>query len=102
MTRKKKLDRIGDMGKNDTAEFSDKTLKLREKLKRHYDEIDDQVTDQALRQKVIEIHRRIERRANERVLARKTIALFDQNQNAASYSQRVAKIVDRLKVSLEQ
>ena len=90
------------MGKSGSDEISEKTLKLREKLKKHYEGIEEQVTEQALRQKVSEIHRRIERRASERVLTKKTIALFDGNQNAAGYSQRVAKIVDRLKLTLEK
>ena len=86
----------------DGAELSDKTEKLRKKLEKHFEGIEARVTEQALKQKVIEIHRHIERKASDRVLTKKTIALFDENQNAANYSQRVAKIVDRLKVSLEK
>jgi len=80
------------------AEESDKTKKLREKLRKHFQLIDEQVTKQALERKISEIHRWIGRHASHRVvLKNKTIALFDENQNAAQMSQRITNLLLRLR-----
>jgi hypothetical protein len=80
------------------AEESPKTRKARLKLKQQLDEAQKQVTPQALEKKSIEIHRWIARHASHRVVLRsKTISLFDENQNAATLSQRVSLIAEQLK-----
>jgi FtsZ-binding cell division protein ZapB len=79
------------------AEESLKTRKAREKLRRHLEKLDAHITPQALKEKSIEIHRWITRHAEHRVvLKEKSISLFDENQNAAKLSQRIAKIAQQL------
>ncbi len=80
------------------AEESPKTQKARKKLQRQLDAVDKMITEQALERKAIEIHRWIARHASQRVVLRtKAISLFDENQNAASESQKVAQLVDQIK-----
>ena len=79
------------------AEESSKTRKAREKLKRQLETIDRQMTPQALEQKTIEIHRWIARHAQHRIVLRnKEICLFDENQNTAKLSARVAILAEML------
>lgn len=80
------------------AEESSKTKKVREKLKRHLQKIDDEVTPQALSRKITEIHKWISRHAMQRVtLKSKSISLFDENQNTAEISQKIAVFTLKLK-----
>ena len=82
------------------AEESAKTKKTREKLRKHLNEMDQNMTPQALKRKSIEIHRWISRHASHRVVLKsKTISLFDENQNTASLSQKVSLLVSRLKTT---
>ena len=84
------------------AEESLKTKKVREKLKKHLESFDQKVTAPALKKKLIEIHRWIERHASQRVvLKEKSIALFDENRNAAEFSQRVGILVEKLKQDMQ-
>lgn len=79
------------------APESRKTQKAREKLKKHWLEIDKCITPEALGEKIDEIHRWISRHAHHRILLRnKNISLFDENQNAAQISQRVRMIAQKL------
>lgn len=85
--------------KEQFAEESHKTQKAREKLRKRLAQIDTKITPQALKQKSIEIHRWIARHADRRVvLKEKSISLFDENQNAAKLSAKIAKIAGQLKV----
>lgn len=85
--------------KNLFAEESLKTRKAREKLRRRLEKLDAQITPQALKQKSVEIHRWITRHADHRIaLKEKSISLFDENQNTAKLSQRIAKIAEQLQV----
>ena len=80
------------------ADESVKTQKAREKLKRQLEVFDKKITPQALKRKTIEIHRWIEHYAQQRVVLKaKSICLFDENQNAASLSQRVSDLAEKLK-----
>lgn len=80
------------------AEESSKTKKTREKLRKHLQEMDQNVTPQALKRKSLEIHRWISRHAPHRVVLKsKSISLFDENQNTASGSQKVAELMIRLR-----
>lgn len=84
------------------AEESIKTKKVREKLKRHLEKIDEEITQQALNRKITEIHRWISRHAMQRVtLKSKSISLFDENQNTAKISQKVSTFAIKLKEKLE-
>ena len=84
------------------AEESLKTKKVREKLKKHLESFDQKVTAPALKKKLIEIHRWIERHASQRVvLKEKSISLFDENRNAAEFSQRVSILVEKLKQDMQ-
>ena len=79
------------------VEESFKTKKAREKLRRRLEDMDAQVTKEALNKKSVEIHRWISRNANGRLSLRdKKISLFDENENAAEVSLRVAKIAEQL------
>jgi len=80
------------------AEESSKTKKTREKLRKHLQEMDQNVTPQALKRKSLEIHRWISRHAPHRVVLKsKSISLFDENQNTASGSQKVSELMIRLR-----
>jgi hypothetical protein len=80
------------------AEESSKTRKAREKLKKQLDAFEKKITPQALERKTIEIHRWIARHASHRIVLRtKAISLFDENQNAAKLSEKVAGIAENLK-----
>ncbi len=80
------------------ANESDKTKKARFKLKKQLEKIDKQVTQEALKRKVQEIHYWIARHAHNRVVLKsKNISLFDENQNAAELSNRVINILNVLK-----
>ncbi len=82
------------------AEESSKTKKTREKLRRRLEEMDQGITPHALKQKSSEIQRWITRHAASRTpLKKKSISLFDENQNAASISQKVTAVVAALKKS---
>ena len=84
------------------AEESLKTKKVREKLKKHLESFDQKVTAPALKKKLIEIHRWIERHASQRVvLKEESISLFDENRNAAEFSQRVGVLVEKLKQDMQ-
>lgn len=79
------------------AEESLKTKKAREKLQRRLIEMDSKITKEALKQKAVEIHRWISRHADKRIsFNQKEISLFDENQNAASISLKVAKLAEKL------
>jgi hypothetical protein len=84
------------------AKESDKTIKAREKLKKQLKDIEKQVTQEALKRKVEEIHHWIARHAHVRVVLRtKKICLFDENQNAAQVSKCVDIISSKLKQNLQ-
>ncbi len=83
---------------NSLVEESHKTKKTREKLRKYLQQIDQNLTPQALKRKSIEIHHWIARHAPNRiVLKSKAISLFDENQNTAKISQRVSGLISRLK-----
>ncbi len=74
-----------------------KTRKAREKLLKHWEDVEKQITPEALQEKTDEIHRWIARHAQYRVpLKEKNISLFDENQNAAKISQRVTAVAQKL------
>lgn len=84
------------------AEESIKTRKVREKLKKQLESFDQKITAPALEKKLTEIHRWIERHASQRVvLKEKSISLFDENRNAAEFSQRVSTLVEKLKQDMQ-
>ncbi|MCB1116579.1 MAG: hypothetical protein KDK71_08925 [Chlamydiia bacterium] len=79
------------------AEESEKTRKTREKLRRRLEEMEQGITPSALKRKSSEIQRWISRHSHERVpLKSKSIALFDENQNAATVSQKVRTLMKSL------
>ena len=85
------------------APESAKTRKAREKLKRHWSDLEKKITPEALQEKTDEIHRWIARHAHQRIhLKNKNISLFDENQNAAKISQRVKTIAQKLNADMQQ
>ena len=88
--------------KKATVEESVKTRKTREKLKRRLDALEKKITPQALKEKVIEIHRWIAMNAGHRVLLRtKEISLFDENQNTADVSRKISSIADQVQKEID-
>lgn len=84
--------------KEEIAEESSKTKKVREKLKRHLEKIDEKITQQELNRKISEIHRWISRHASQRVNVKaKSFSLFDENQNTAKISQKISFLTLQLK-----
>jgi hypothetical protein len=103
MVYKKKYEKIVENKSIHIAEESIKTRKVREKLKKHLEKIDSQVTQQELNRKLSEIHRWISRHASHRVsIKAKSFSLFDENQNTAKISQKVAALVFQLKTQFEE
>lgn len=89
------------MADNQFAEESYKTRKVREKLKKHLEKIDAQITQQELGRKLVEIHRWISRHAPFRVsLKNKSISLFDENQHAAQSSQKIIGLITQLQKNI--
>lgn len=85
------------------AEESLKTKKVREKLKKHFEKLDKQVTQQELSRKISEIHRWISRHAMQRVSIKlKSFSLFDENQNTAQISQKIAALTVQLKQQVQE
>ncbi len=88
--------------KTATVEESAKTRKTREKLRKRLDALEKKITPQALKEKVIEIHRWIALNAGHRVLLRtKEISLFDENQNTASISRKISSIADQIQKDID-
>lgn len=84
------------------AEESQKTKKARAKLMQKLDAIEKKITPQALEKKTIEIHRWIEKYAAQRTILRsKTISLFDENQNTAKLSKKVAEIAEEIQKEIK-
>jgi len=80
------------------AEESVKTKRAREKLKKRLEKLENEITQKSLKRKVIEIHDRISRHAANRVvLTRKSISLFDNNQNSAEISKKISLISEKIK-----
>jgi hypothetical protein len=93
----------GEQSSARLAPESAKTRKVREKLKRHFTDLEKKITPEALREKTEEIHRWISRHAHQRIhLKNKNISLFDENQNAARISQRVRGIAQRLSEDMQK
>ena len=83
--------------KKKIAEETEKTIKARNKLKKRLGAIDEQVTEKALEKKADEIHRWISKHATNRVvLKKKSISLFDSNENAAKMSSKLQKMADSM------
>ncbi len=79
------------------TEESLKTKRARNKLKKRLVAFDEKITEKALGEKSIEIHKWISRHADRRVtLKDKSISLFDENQNAAFTSEKITKIARQL------
>jgi hypothetical protein len=85
------------------VEESVKTRKTREKLRKRLDALEKKITPQALKEKVIEIHRWIALNAGHRVLLRtKEISLFDENQNTADVSRKITGIADQIQKDIDK
>lgn len=78
--------------KKQLAEESKKTKRAREKLSKVLEEEKRKVTPESLKETVEKIHQWIADHAKERVVVKKGIRLFNQNEDAAFMSKRVEKI----------
>lgn len=78
------------------AQESEKTKKVREKLKKKLDVLDQKINIQALERKTKEIHRWIDRQQPRIQLKSKSFALFDENQHPAAESRKVANLALKL------
>lgn len=89
----------GLINKNCAGE-SEKTKKAREKLRKLFESLEKEITQENLNKKINEINDRISRLAPERVvLPSKSISLFDNNRNAAKVSNKVKEIFQNIKQS---
>ena len=89
--------------KKEIAEESYKTKKTLEKLRKQLEDHQKKITPQALQEKTIEIQQWIARRASQRIVLRdKSISLFDENQNAAKLSQKVAMIAEQIQTDIQK
>lgn len=80
-----------------------KTKKAREKLKRHWSDLEKMITPEALKESTEEIHQWIARHAHHRIhFKNKDISLFDENKNAAKISQRVKTIEQKLNDDMQK
>ena len=85
--------------KKPVVDESEKTKKTREKLEKKLKKIESQVTEAAIKRKVHEIQRWIARHASQRVsLKKKSITLFDNNQNSAEVSKRIAGLAHQIRL----
>ena len=84
--------------KKPLAAESLKTKKTREKIRQRWTDLEKKVTPEAIQEKIEEIHRWIARNATLRIHFenKKNIALFDENQNPATTSQRVKILAKKL------
>ena len=82
------------------AEESEKIQKIRQKIKKRLDDLEKNITIEALEKKTEEIHSWIARHAFNRVILKdKNISLFDKNQNAAKLSRYVSTALEKLRDS---
>ena len=66
------------------AKESKKTKKIREKLRKKFEEMDQKITPQALKRKSSEIQRWIALHASKRIILRKkSVSIFNRTQNTA-------------------
>gem|GEM_PF-1062247 len=88
--------------RKEMAPESAQTRKVREKLEKKMQKIENQVTPEALRKKVEEMHKWIAKNAKDReVLRSKTISLFDENQNTARVSKKISGLVEQLQKEMQ-
>ena len=86
----------------DLAEESKKTKRAREKIEKKDRELSEQITDKEKKKKTVEIHRWIARHAADRVILKtKSISLFDENKNAASFSNKILSLKEKVQLELE-
>ena len=79
------------------AQESSKTERDRRKLEKQFNEIDSQVTPEALQDCTNRICERINRLAPFRVSVNNGFGLFDSNQNSQNISQKVSEIAQRIR-----
>lgn len=85
-----------------TAEESAHTRKIREKLQKKIDKLEKKITAEALKKKVLEIHKWIAKNAGDRVILRaKTISLFDSNQNTAQTSRKILVVMEQVQKEIQ-
>jgi predicted DNA-binding helix-hairpin-helix protein len=84
------------------AEESERTKKAREKIQGQMERISARITPESLQKKSAEIQDWIARHSNIReTLKDKSITLFAENQNSASYSSRIDQIRKELGENLK-
>lgn len=80
------------------AKESAATRKVREKLQKKIEKLEEKITPDAIKRKITEMHKWIAKHASQRVILRsKSISLFDGNQHAAQMSRKVAVLAEQLK-----
>jgi hypothetical protein len=85
------------------AEESAKTRKAREKLQKKLAFLDEKITPGALKEQVEEIHAWIAKNAASRIsFPEKELALFDENQNTAPVSRKIAYAMDQIQSAIEK
>ena len=84
------------MGKK-LAQESDKIQKIREKIRKNYNDLDEKIDLQAIEKTKAAMYYWIASHASDRVFWKmKNVSLFDENQNSAPISRFVRKSLERL------
>ncbi|MES2198831.1 MAG: hypothetical protein V4489_01505 [Chlamydiota bacterium] len=84
------------------AEESAQTKKAREKIQKKLEKLEKKITAEALKKKVLEIHKWIAKNAGDRVVLRnKTISLFDSNQNTAQTSRKIFGVMEQIQKDIQ-
>jgi predicted phosphohydrolase len=76
---------------------SEKIERAKDRLKEKLNELDQKITPSALKRIVASIHDRIARLALERVVVKKKITLFDNNETSANTSKKISEFAKELK-----
>jgi hypothetical protein len=85
------------MSLQNLCEESEKTRRAREKLRKRLKQLEQKITQDALKRKIIEIHDRISRHAPDRVPTKKNnISLFDNNQSSKEISRKVCAFREKI------
>lgn len=93
---------MSESQKKKIAEESAQTRKVREKLQTKMGKIEKKITPEALKKKVLEIHKWIAKNAGDRVVLRsKSISLFDSNQNTAQTSRKILGVMEQIQKDMQ-
>jgi ABC-type Zn uptake system ZnuABC Zn-binding protein ZnuA len=95
----KLMRKIEQSGTKNYPKPSEKIEKAKGRLIEKLNDLDQKITPSALKRIVASIHDRIARLALERVVVKKKITLFDNNETSAGTSKKISEFAKELKRS---